>query len=143
MYVAPSKELAEKAFKYLPSLLSASSPKCNAALLLDDAAKGINPNLKPAVAISSAEYWVKICHLEGKCKVLDSFQFGVIDELQHISNSKEGPTMEIVSSWLRRMRPQPRIVAFSAPVGNAKEMAEWLCSTLGAINHCRRISTRR
>ncbi|GIT75011.1 MAG: hypothetical protein Ct9H300mP30_0730 [Methanobacteriota archaeon] len=41
-----------------------------------------------------------------------------------------GPTLEVLLSRIRHSRPEAQIIALSATVGNADEMAEWLDSEL-------------
>ncbi len=52
----------------------------------------------------------------------------VIDEVHMIGDQGRGPTLEILISKLKRMSSSAQLVALSATVGNAKEIADWLCA---------------
>lgn len=54
----------------------------------------------------------------------------VVDEVHMLDEEGRGPTLEILVSKLRRLCPGAQILALSATVGNAKEMAEWLSAQL-------------
>lgn len=54
----------------------------------------------------------------------------VADEIHEIGSSGRGPTLEMVIVKLRKLCPTLQILALSATVGNAKELAEWLDSGL-------------
>jgi helicase len=50
----------------------------------------------------------------------------VADEIHLIDSADRGPTLEITLAKLRRMNPSCQILALSATVGNADELAAWL-----------------
>jgi len=50
----------------------------------------------------------------------------VSDELHYISDGDRGPTLEVVLARLMQMNPRLQILALSATIRNAKEIAEWL-----------------
>lgn len=54
----------------------------------------------------------------------------VIDEIHLLDSADRGPTLEIVITKLRKLNPDIHIVALSATVGNAKEVAAWLDAKL-------------
>ncbi|MCD6263718.1 DEAD/DEAH box helicase [Candidatus Bathyarchaeota archaeon] len=49
----------------------------------------------------------------------------VADEV-HLIGSDRGPTLEVVLARLRQMRPDLQVLALSATIRNAEEVAEWL-----------------
>ena len=50
----------------------------------------------------------------------------VIDEIHLLDSPDRGPTLEVTIAKLRRIIPHLHIVALSATVGNANEIADWL-----------------
>lgn len=54
----------------------------------------------------------------------------VADEVHLIDSPDRGPTLEITLSKLRRMNPSCQVLALSATVGNADELAAWLDAEL-------------
>lgn len=52
----------------------------------------------------------------------------VADEIHMLNDPGRGPTLEVVLTRLRRLKPQ--IIALSATIKNAEEIAEWLGATL-------------
>ncbi|ELY88021.1 ATP-dependent DNA helicase [Natrialba taiwanensis] len=54
----------------------------------------------------------------------------VSDEVHLIDDRNRGPTLEVTLAKLRRLNPQLQVVALSATVGNADELADWLDASL-------------
>jgi helicase len=54
----------------------------------------------------------------------------VSDEVHLITDPSRGPTLEIALSKLRQINPKAQILALSATVNNAQEIAEWLDAKL-------------
>ncbi|KAA8923086.1 ATP-dependent DNA helicase [Thermoplasma sp.] len=54
----------------------------------------------------------------------------VIDEIHTIGDESRGPTLETVTSIARYVNPDVRILALSATVSNAMELANWLNASL-------------
>ncbi|MCQ1536228.1 ATP-dependent DNA helicase [Methanosarcina sp. KYL-1] len=50
----------------------------------------------------------------------------VADEVHLIDSPDRGPTLEVTLAKLRRMNPSCQVLALSATVGNAGELADWL-----------------
>lgn len=50
----------------------------------------------------------------------------VADEIHLLDSPDRGPTLEVTLARLMQMNPDAQIIALSATVGNAGEMAEWL-----------------
>jgi helicase len=50
----------------------------------------------------------------------------IADEIHLIDSSDRGPTLEIVLAKLIRMNPKMQLIALSATIGNANEIAKWL-----------------
>ncbi|AXR76395.1 ATP-dependent DNA helicase [Natrarchaeobaculum sulfurireducens] len=54
----------------------------------------------------------------------------VSDEVHLIDDRNRGPTLEVTLAKLRRLNPGMQVVALSATVGNAGEIADWLDASL-------------
>ncbi|MDS0296092.1 ATP-dependent DNA helicase [Halogeometricum luteum] len=54
----------------------------------------------------------------------------VADEVHLVNDSHRGPTLEVTLGKLRKINSNLQVVALSATVGNAEEVAEWLDATL-------------
>ena len=50
----------------------------------------------------------------------------VVDEIHLIDSAKRGATLEILIAKLKKLNPNLRIIALSATIPNAEEIAEWL-----------------
>ena len=62
----------------------------------------------------------------------------VLDEVHTINDESRGPTLEILITRLRQMKPDLQMLALSATISNAKEIAGWLDAEL-AFSHWRPI----
>jgi len=61
---------------------------------------------------------------------LDEVEIVVADEIHLINDFSRGPTLEMVLSKLRMMNPEIQVIALSATIKNAEEIAEWLDAKL-------------
>jgi len=61
---------------------------------------------------------------------LNEVEVVVADEIHLINDSSRGPTLEVVLSKLRMMNPEIQVIALSATIQNAEEIAEWLDARL-------------
>lgn len=61
---------------------------------------------------------------------LDRIGCIVIDEVHTLGDSSRGPTLEVLIARLRRLCRDAQIIAISATIGNANEIAEWLGAQL-------------
>ncbi|WP_225316357.1 MULTISPECIES: DEAD/DEAH box helicase [Haloferax] len=61
---------------------------------------------------------------------MDQLTCVVSDEVHLVNDRHRGPTLEVTLAKLRRLNPNLQVVALSATVGNAGEVADWLDATL-------------
>jgi helicase len=54
----------------------------------------------------------------------------VADEVHLIDSANRGPTLEVTLAKLKRLNPTLQVIALSATIGNAKELADWLGAKL-------------
>lgn len=61
---------------------------------------------------------------------IDDIDVVVADEIHLMDDASRGPTMEMVLSRLRAVHPELQVIALSATIQNAAEIADWLQATL-------------
>jgi helicase len=61
---------------------------------------------------------------------IDDLSCVVADEVHLVDDGHRGPTLEVTLAKLRRLNPALQVVALSATVGNADEVAAWLDAEL-------------
>lgn len=54
----------------------------------------------------------------------------IVDEIHLLNDPSRGPTLEILITILRKLLKDVQILALSATIGNAKELADWLDADL-------------
>jgi len=54
----------------------------------------------------------------------------VVDEIHLLNDTERGPTLEILLTILKQLLKNAQIIALSATIGNAEELAEWLDAEL-------------
>jgi len=57
---------------------------------------------------------------------IDDISLVVADEIHLLNDLERGPTLEIVLARLRQLNPDVQLLALSATVSNAEDIAEWL-----------------
>lgn len=62
--------------------------------------------------------------------LIDSLSIVVIDEIHFLNDDSRGPTLEILTARIRQLNPKAQIIALSATVSNAKNIAQWLDAEL-------------
>lgn len=69
--------------------------------------------------------------LRNKAKwLIDALGVVVLDEIHFINDGSRGPTMEILIARIRQLNPNVQLLALSATVKNAAELAGWLNAEL-------------
>ena len=61
---------------------------------------------------------------------IDQLDCVVSDEVHLVDDANRGPTLEVTLAKLRRVNPNLQVVALSATVGNADQLADWLDAEL-------------
>ncbi|TFF87049.1 DEAD/DEAH box helicase [Candidatus Thorarchaeota archaeon] len=67
-------------------------------------------------------------------KWLSEISIMIVDEIHLVNDSSRGPTLEMVVAKMRQMSPQIQIIALSATISNAEEIAGWLDAQLVKSN---------
>ncbi|MDO8725663.1 MAG: ATP-dependent DNA helicase [Candidatus Methanoperedens sp.] len=68
--------------------------------------------------------------LRNRSRWMEEITVVVADEVHLIDSPDRGPTLEIVLAKLRQINPNMQIIALSATIGNADEIAKWLDASL-------------
>jgi helicase len=68
--------------------------------------------------------------LRNRSRWMEEISVVVADEIHLIDSPDRGPTLEIVLAKLRQINPGMQIIALSATIGNADEIAKWLNASL-------------
>lgn len=61
---------------------------------------------------------------------IKSVKVVIIDEVHLLNDPSRGPTLEILITILKQLLPGMQLIALSATIGNAEELAEWLAASL-------------
>ena len=64
--------------------------------------------------------------IRNKPQWINEINILVADEIHMINDSHRGPTLEAVLAKLKQINPKLQIIALSATIRNAEEIAEWL-----------------
>ena len=64
--------------------------------------------------------------LRHRAKWMDEISLVVADEVHLLNDAERGPTLEVVLARLMQINPEIQILALSATIRNANEIAEWL-----------------
>jgi len=70
--------------------------------------------------------------------LINSLSVVVLDEIHFINDETRGPTLEILTARIKQLKPNIQILALSATISNAQEIAGWLDANL-ALSHWRPI----
>ncbi len=63
--------------------------------------------------------------------ILNNLKVVVIDEIHFINDGERGPTLEILIARIKQLNPDIQLIALSATISNADELADWLnCSLI-------------
>ncbi|RLF24409.1 MAG: hypothetical protein DRN15_03220 [Thermoprotei archaeon] len=68
--------------------------------------------------------------LRHKAEWIKDVSVVVADEIHLLNDLSRGPTLEVVLTRLRQVKPDAQVIALSATIANAEEIAEWLGAEL-------------
>ena len=129
LYIAPLKALASE--KYNDFKDKYASLGVNVGLAIGDADSPVRNLNKYNILIATAEKVDSL--LRSKTSwLINSLSVAVLDEIHFINDGSRGPTMEILTARIKQLNPNIQILALSATVSNADEMASWLNAELVA-----------
>lgn len=140
-YAAAIKTISEKGRKvlYIVPL------KALAAEKKDDMDRFSNLGIKTAMSIGdldSDEGWMKNADfivatsekadslIRHRSKIMDDIGLVIADEIHLIHDPSRGPTLEVALTKIKRRNSDVQIIALSATIPNARDMAMWLDADL-------------
>ncbi len=127
LYIAPLKALASEKYEDFKEKYSALGIKVGIATGdLDSPSKMLN---RYQILIATAEKVDSLLRSRAKW-LIDALSVVILDEIHFINDAERGPTLEILTARLKQLNPKIQILALSATVKNANEIAGWLGAKL-------------
>ncbi|MDE1824861.1 MAG: DEAD/DEAH box helicase [Candidatus Micrarchaeota archaeon] len=124
VYIAPMRALVGEKYEEF----KAAYPYLKIAMSIGDL-DSLDPWLeKYDIVLASTEKFDSL--IRHGADWLDSVGCMVFDEVHMLGESGRGPTLEILITKLRRLCKQTQMVALSATIGNADDIAKWLGARL-------------
>ena len=127
IYIVPLKALASEKATELRQLASKVGLRVGIAIGDRDGEAGMVEDSD--ILVCTSEKLDSL--LRSRSELMDGVGIVVSDEFHLLHDVSRGPTLEVLLSRIRQRRPDAQIIALSATVGNAHEMAEWLDAELG------------
>jgi helicase len=123
LYIAPLKALASEKYHDFQKKYESLGIKIGIATGdLDSPSRNLN---RYQILIATAEKVDALLRSRAKW-LIDDLSVVVLDEIHFINDGSRGPTLEILTARIKQLNPNIQILALSATVSNAKEMAAWL-----------------
>ncbi len=126
IYVVPLKALASEKATELKQLASKVGLRVGIAIGDRDSETGMID--ESDILVCTSEKLDSL--LRTRSELMDGVGIVVSDEFHLLHDPSRGPTLEVLLSRIRHRRPDAQIIALSATVGNAPEMAKWLDAEL-------------
>ncbi len=135
LYIAPLKALASEKYNDFKKKYEALGIKIGIATGdLDSPSKYLD---RYQILIATAEKVDSILRSKAGW-LINSLSVIVLDEVHFINDESRGPTLEILIARIKQLKPDIQILALSATISNADELAGWLDANL-ALSHWRPI----
>ncbi|MEC7708344.1 MAG: DEAD/DEAH box helicase, partial [Candidatus Thermoplasmatota archaeon] len=122
VYIVPLKALASEKFSELSEICNSVGLKVG--LAIGDRSNENNFVEESDVLVCTSEKLDSM--LRSNPSLMDDIGIVVADEFHLLQEPSRGPTLEILLSRIRHRVEGAQILALSATVGNADELAEWL-----------------
>ncbi|CAH0388452.1 unnamed protein product [Bemisia tabaci] len=137
VYLVPQESLAEIVYEEWQQKFGTLLGQ-KVVLLTGETATDLKLLPKCQIVITTAEKWDVLSRRWKQRKNVQNIHLFIVDELQLIGG-EEGPVLEVVCSRMRymsaQMEKQIRIIALSASVADARDLAQWLaCSPNSMFN---------
>jgi len=127
LYIAPLKALANEKYKDFKDKFDHLGVKVGLAIGdIDSPSRYLN---RYNIIVATAEKVDSLLRSKAKW-LIDSLSIVVLDEIHFINDGSRGPTMEILTARIKELNPNIQILALSATISNADEMAQWLNASL-------------
>jgi helicase len=135
LYIAPLKALASEKYHDFKKKYESLGIKIGIATGdLDSPGKYLD---RYQILIATAEKVDSILRSKAGW-LINSLSVIVLDEIHFIDDESRGPTLEILTARIKQLKPDIQILALSATISNAQEIAGWLNANL-ALSHWRPI----
>ncbi len=135
LYIAPLKALASEKYHDFKKKYESLGVKIGIATGdLDSPSKYLD---RYQILIATAEKVDSILRRKADW-LINSLSVVVLDEIHFINDEGRGPTLEILTARIKQLKPDIQILALSATISNAGEIAGWLGAGL-ALSHWRPI----
>jgi helicase len=135
LYIAPLKALASEKYNDFKKKYEALGIKIGITTGdLDSPSKYLD---RYQILIATAEKVDSLLRSKAGWLV-GSLSVIVLDEVHFIDDESRGPTLEILTARIKQLKPDIQILALSATISNAQEVAGWLNANL-ALSHWRPI----
>jgi helicase len=125
IYVVPLKALASEKEQQFSEL---EAMGLSVGMSTGDTASKSTWLSKKDIIITTSEKTDSL--VRNKAEWLNDITTVVLDEVHLLGDPGRGPTLEMVITLLRKINPNIQIVALSATVGNASEIADWMNAEL-------------
>jgi len=122
VYIVPLKALASEKYEELKEI--SSSVGLKVGLAIGDRGSEMSSIEDSDILVCTSEKFDSM--LRGRASLIEDIGIVVADEFHLLQDPSRGPTLEILLSRIRHKREDAQLLALSATVGNAKEIAEWL-----------------
>ncbi|MDO8675891.1 MAG: DEAD/DEAH box helicase [Candidatus Omnitrophota bacterium] len=127
LYIAPLKALASEKYHEFKDKYEKLGIKIGIATGdLDSPGKYLD---KYQILIATAEKVDSLLRAKSGW-LIPNLSVVVLDEIHFINDESRGPTLEILTTRIRQMKPGIQILALSATISNAQEIAGWLNAEL-------------
>jgi helicase len=124
VYVVPLKALASEKYEYFKE----KYPDVRTAISIGDTDSSEAYLEKFDIIITVSEKLDSL--IRHKAPFIRHISTVILDEVHLLNDPSRGPTLEIVTTILRKVLKNAQFIALSATIGNPKELAEWLDAVL-------------
>lgn len=121
-YLVPLKSIAEEKFEDF--IFKYSDFGLRIAITTADRTEFDDKLLEYDLVIATFEKMLSL--LVNNPEIVNGLGLVVVDELQILGDSNRGFSLEILLTYLKLLEKSPQIVAISATVPNAEELADWM-----------------
>jgi len=127
LYIAPLKALASEKYEDFKKKYSKLGIKVGISTGdLDSPSRHLN---RYQILIATAEKVDSLLRSKAQW-LISSLNVVILDEIHFINDGSRGPTMEVLTARIMQMNSNVQILALSATVSNALEIAKWLKAEL-------------
>ena len=127
LYIAPLKALASEKYKDFKKQYAPLGVEVGITIGDRDTKKKDLANYQ--ILVATAEKVDSLLRSKAQW-LIDCLTVVILDEIHFINDGSRGPTLEVLTARIRQLNAKIQIVALSATVKNASEIAQWLGAQL-------------